>query len=79
MATPDLSEFRQPAKAPVCKIATLLAELDKKRSAQLAAALIDPSIYGTSIQAVLGGWGPPVSDPPISVHRRGRCHCGRNA
>ena len=84
MATPDLAEFRAESrgkgyKEGPCRLGEIHLALDKKRGAQLTAAMADKLIYNKAIETVLRSWGHPVSDTTVSHHRTGRCRCGRNA
>lgn len=61
-----------------CKIAIILADLDKKDKEILEAALADTVRWGHNpLARALRARGVEVSDTTIAKHRSGDCRCGK--
>ena len=61
----------------LCKLATIIAELDPDHSAAVLKALETPSIGAGKIAQVVTSWGYQVSDKTVAPHRNGSCICHR--
>jgi lipoate synthase len=75
-----LDEFRQEqaGRGKVqCRIALIVAGMDKPDRADLEAALADTSIQHITITNVLRDHGHDIGKHSVSTHRNGRCGCPR--
>lgn len=72
-----LDELRQEQSPPkhLCGVAKVLTHMDKKQSADLLAALADPTIMATNISRVLARHGFDVKPDALRRHRKGECLC----
>ena len=73
--TDPFTDFLSPPR--VCRLATIIAELDSDHSAAVLKALETPSIGVGKIAQVITGWGYRVSDKTVGPHRNGSCVCYR--
>lgn len=60
---------------PVCKVLSILQDMDSKTRQELIDALDDDTLYGTTIAKVLVDRGYDVTSRSIQRHRRNQCMC----
>jgi hypothetical protein len=58
-----------------CAVKTLLTKLEKKDQEILISALANPDWQNKSLARELSARGLPISDHPISRHRKKECSC----
>lgn len=66
---------RPPHRCGVAKVLAAIEDPGLRREVQQAIDM--PELHATAVAAELTARGYPISDQPISRHRRGGCSCSR--